>query len=237
MLRYRGGFGEVSELTALGGTVQGDAVAGGSVETAWLQAGWRLEVLGFERTAEPLVVSDAGTLSDGPEGGAARGSSGIAGASGAGVDADTPERAVFAVAGVDRRFEGGWTVLAEWYHHSLGAYEEAELNATAALPEAASGDMPQLAANVLALGVDRELGGLWSAGYTAFGSALTDAADEQRWSVLHQLTAGYSIADNAEATFSFLTATGRGLDGTTGALRSEFGHVPDTLYVKLSFVL
>ena len=48
VLHFRGSVGEETELTLLGGTLRDEPVAGGSLETSWLGAGWRLEALTFE---------------------------------------------------------------------------------------------------------------------------------------------------------------------------------------------
>jgi hypothetical protein len=198
-LRWRAQVGAESELTALAGSVRGESLAGGSVETSWLQAGWRLEALGFHPR-------------------------------------DRDGTAVFAVAGVDTQLSDGTLLLAELYHHTLGATREAELPAVQLSADFREGRLLQLSRSLLALGASREFLGLWKAAYTVFGAALRDDAGKQHSSFLHQLTFTYSISDNAEAVFSLLGGSGRGLD-SNGGVHSEFGAVPDSLYVSLQFVL
>jgi hypothetical protein len=89
---------------------------------------------------------------------------------------------------------------------------------------------------VLAVSASRDFLGLWKGSYTVFGAALRDDADARHASILHQLTFSYSISDNAEAVFSLLGGSGRGLDAG-GIPHSEFGQVPNSLYVSLQFVL
>ena len=103
-------------------------------------------------------------------------------------------------------------------------------------PAFREGRLLQLSRRVLALGAGRDFLGLWNASYTLFGAALRDEAGERHGSALHQLTLTYSVSDNAEAVFSLVTASGRGL-AADGTVRSEFGHVPNSLYVSLQLVL
>jgi hypothetical protein len=48
VLRWRSTLGAVSELTLLGGRLRDESVAGGTLETAWLDAGWRVEGVAFQ---------------------------------------------------------------------------------------------------------------------------------------------------------------------------------------------
>ncbi|MDH4247001.1 MAG: hypothetical protein OEW39_04215, partial [Deltaproteobacteria bacterium] len=140
-------------------------------------------------------------------------------------------------AGVDFQFSGGAVVLAEVYRATLGAETEGELLSTVLAPPYRQGGLPQLSGTVLALGVQKDLGGLWRWAYTVFGSALPDATGARHVSLLHQGALFYSVADEAEAVFSLLSGTGRGLDPVLGAPRSEFGHVPTALHLAFKFVL
>ena len=198
-LRWRGQVGAESELTALAGRVRGEPLAGGSIETVWLQAGWRLEAIGFRPR-------------------------------------DREETETFAMAGVDHQFSDGTLLLAELYRHSLGASAERELPAVLLTSAYRDGRLLQLSRAVLAVSASRDFLGLWKGSYTVFGAALRDDAGARHASFLHQLTFTYSISGNAEAVFSLLGGSGRGLDAA-GAPHSEFGHVPNSFYVSLQFVL
>ncbi len=198
--RWRGQLGLESELTVLAGSVREEELAGGSFETSWLAAGWRLEGIAFRPR-------------------------------------DEDETHTFAIAGVDHQLAGDTLLLAELYYNSLGASDEEDLPRVTRSIAFTEGRLLQLSRTVLALGASREFAGLWTAGYTLFGSALRDAGGERRGSALHRLTLTYSISEDAEAVLSVSTAGGRGLNPDTGAFRSEFGHVPDSLYVSIQFVL
>jgi hypothetical protein len=197
-LRWRGQVGTESEVTLLGARVRGVPLAGGSFETSWLQAGWRLEGVAFRPP-------------------------------------DRQDTATYAIAGVDHQLSDGTTVLAELYHDSLGAARQSELPAVLQSRTFRDGRLLQLSSTVLALSASRDFLGLWKGAYTVFAAPLLDDAGARHTSVLHVLTFTYSISNNAEAVFSLSTANGRGLSG--GSPQSEFGHVPDSLYVSLQFVL
>lgn len=197
----RSKLGEVSEGSLVGGDVQGERVVGGSLETSWLGAGWRVEGILFR-----------------PRHGAN----------------ETAGTALYASAGMDRQFASGVTLFAEVYHHSLGATREAELPQVAARTIAREGRLPHLSRNVAAVALDKELTGLLRGTYSAFAAPLQDAAGGWVTSTLQQATLTYSIGDNADAVFSLLLGRGKGLS-TTGRPRSEFGHLPDTLFARLQF--
>lgn len=193
-LHARFAFGEASEASALAGSVRGRDVAGGSLETAWLEAGWRIEAVSMQ------------------------------------LEPEESERFTFAIAGVDRQFADGPLVALELYHHSEGATRSEELTAVALSELYQQGFQKQLSRNVAGLALQHDLTGLLNGSYTLFAASLEDTGT----SLLHQLTLTYSIADEADAVFAGFHGTGKGLDGF-GRPRSEFGAVPDTLYVRLRF--
>ncbi|HKI97283.1 MAG TPA: hypothetical protein VKB51_02295 [bacterium] len=198
-LRWRRQVGAESELTLLAGRVRGVPVGGGSFETSWMQAGWRLEGIAFR-----------------PK--------------------DRQDTAFYAIAGVDHQLSDGTVLLAELYHHSLGAASQGELPAVVQSQTFLDGRLLQLSRAVLAVSASRDFLGLWHGAYTLFASPLRDAAGQRHTSWLQQLAFTYSISDNAEAVFSLSTANGRGL-APDGSVQSEFGHVPNAFYVSLQFVL
>jgi len=196
--RWRTAVGAVSEATAVAGTVQEEALAGGSFESVWGEAGWRVEGIAFRPRDDA-----AGT-------------------------------ATFAIAGVDHQFANGLLLLAELYHHSLGAARAEELPQVAARTAFREGRMPHLSRTVAALLLEHELTGLLRGSYALFAAPLRTEGGATRTSTLHQGTLTYSIGNNAEAMFSLLLGRGQGLDAF-GRPRSEFGHLPDTLFAKLQF--
>ncbi len=206
--RLRAQLGAASEGTLIAGTLQGEDVAGGSIETAWLDAGWRAEALVFRPRA--------GTELAGTE------------------LVDTARTATYAIVGVDFRFSGGLLLAAEIYHHTLGAQREADLWRVAARTVFREGRMPHLSRSVLGLALEEELTGLLRAGYSLLAAPLKLAGGQTAVSHLHQGTLTYSIGDNAEAVLSLLLGRGKGLDAL-GRPRSEFGHLPDALFARVQF--
>jgi hypothetical protein len=193
VLHGRVQLGEVTEVTALAGRVREQGVAGASVETAWLDAGWRLEAL----------------RGDPPE--------------------DEGDPYTFAIAGVDRQFGNGVFAALEWYRHSAGAAGSDRLAPVALSRPVQQGFQKQLSRDLAGLTVQKDLTALLNGSYTMLASFLEGAPSQ-----LHQATLTYSVANEADALFSVLTGGGRGLDAL-GRPRSEFGHVPDTLYLRLRF--
>jgi hypothetical protein len=200
VLRFRSTVGEESELTVVGGSVREEELLGGSIETVWLRAGWRLEGIFFRPRNAP------------------------------------EETEPYLIAGLDFQLDDATVIVLEYYRHGLGGDTEAELPAVAASLPLLEGRLQHLSRSVLGLAASNELGGLWRFGYTLLGSAVRDDAGSRRPSLLHQLVLTYSISDDAQADFSLLGGSGKGLDAA-GAPRSEFGHVPDTLFVRIQFVL
>ena len=202
--RWRSNLGQESDVSLLAGSVQSAGLWGGSLETVFWDAGWRLEALAYRLPADAAA-------------------------------AEGQRAALFLIGGVDARLAAGFTLIGEWYHHSAGATQEAQLPALLAAPDALRGRRPQLSRDLLALSLSTEFGGLWTGAYAAFASVLGDAQGARQLSSLHQGALTYSLSDNAAAVFSLLLGTGRGQDAQ-GRIRSEFGHLPATLLLQLQVV-
>jgi len=144
--------------------------------------------------------------------------------------------AVYGIAGVDHQLSDSTVLLAELYHHSLGAERVTDLPAVLQSRTYREGRLLQLSRSVLGLVATRDFLGLWNGSYGLFAASLRDADGVRRTSLLHQLTFTYSVSDNASAVFSLSAGSGRGL-AADGTPQSEFGHVPKALYVSLQFVL
>ncbi len=197
VLHWRAQVGAESEVTLLAGSRRGESLAGGSLETAWAGAGWRLEMLAFRPR-------------------------------------DTGRTETQSIAGMDLQLSGGMLLVAEAYHNTQGATDEAELRLLAGTLSFAEGRMPQLSRTVLALGASDELSALWRFGYTLFTAPLRGDDGGRHYSFLHQLRFTYSAGEETEAVLALTTATGRGL--ADGAFRSEFGHLADSLYISIQIV-
>lgn len=156
-----------------------------------------------------------------------------------GIAFHPPDRsgtAVYAIAGVDRQLSDGTILLGELYHNTLGARSEGEIPAVLQSQAFQQGRLLQLSRSVLGMSASRDFLGLWNGAYTLFLSPLRDAEGTQHVSLLHVLTFTYSVSDNASAVFSLQHGSGRGL-GPGDVPRSDFGAVPNSLYVSLQFVL
>jgi len=201
--RLRLPYGEESELTFLGGSLRGEQIVGGSIETAGWGAGWRTEAVRW-------TPRDSERSSEKSE--------------------------ILAIAGLDFSTDGGELFFIEAYHATAGASKETELLDTLASPAFTQRRIPQLSRSLLGLGTSMEFWGLWNFAYLGFLSPLESPEGERVFSTLHQLVLAYSLGNNAEATVFLVSGSGPGTNGQ-GIPRSEFGHVPDTLYLSVKFVL
>lgn len=147
---------------------------------------------------------------------------------------DSDETARFWIAGLDYQFDDGTLVIAEWYDNSHGAETEQALAATAVDPLVLSGLQQQLGRQVLGLGLERDLTPLLNGGYTLLASRLEDNEGDNSVSLLHQLNLRYSVSNESDLLFSLLAASGKGGD-RLGNPRSEFGHLPLSLTLRLRF--
>ncbi|HEY9148596.1 MAG TPA: hypothetical protein VIQ22_06255 [Gammaproteobacteria bacterium] len=140
----------------------------------------------------------------------------------------------FWIAGVDYQFDNGTLLTAEWYDHSLGATEVVELENVVTEPLFYYGLQQQLGRRVLGLSLARDLTPLVQGSYTLLGSSLRDDDAEQHVSLLHQLNLVYSVSNESDLLLSVLFAGGAGT-GLEDEPRSEFGHLPTTLSLRLRF--
>ena len=147
--------------------------------------------------------------------------------------AESGEDALFWIAGLDYRFENGTLVTAEWHDNGRGATREAALGAMAADSLVAAGLQQHLGRRILGLAVDRDLTPLLRGGYKLLVGVLRDDAGNHRaTSMLHQLSLVYSVSDESDLLLALQFGRGKSLDAL-GAPRSEFGHLPRQLTLRL----
>jgi len=143
------------------------------------------------------------------------------------------EKFLFWIAGIDYQFEDGTLVAAEWYHNGHGADSQGDLPGVWSDPLFGYGLQQQLGERLLGLTLERDISPLLHGGYTLLAAALDDARDRLAGSFLHQLTLTYSLSNESDLLFSVLTASGKGLDD--GGVRSEFGHLPSAVTLRLRY--
>jgi hypothetical protein len=122
----------------------------------------------------------------------------------------------------------------ELYYNSLGATREDRLALSAAQPTYINGQQKHLAQNVMGVSLTKTLTPLLTGNYNFLVSALEGIDGSNDWSSLHQVLLSYSIADEADALVAFHYGTGKGLN-TLGQPRSEFGHVPASLSLRVRY--
>lgn len=147
---------------------------------------------------------------------------------------NTDEQALFWIAGLDYQFNNGTLLSAEYYDNSRGATSEAGLVGIFTDELIASGLQQQLSRQLIGLGLARNLSPLLHGGYTILGSVLEDRNGSNNWSLLHQINLTYSVSNESDLMASLLVPGGMGLS-IAGEPRSEFGHLPITLTLRLRF--
>jgi len=146
----------------------------------------------------------------------------------------TNENTLFWIAGLDYQFENGVLLAAEWYNHSGGVNSETALTNLTINRQLEYGLQQHLGKKVLGLAVSKEITPLVQGSYTMLVSGLNDVQDHFATSLLHQLTAVYSVSNESDLLFSLLYANGKGLN-LSGLPQSEFGHLPTSMTVRFRF--
>lgn len=147
---------------------------------------------------------------------------------------ESDEQSLFWIAGIEYQFDNGTLLELEYYDNSRGATTEAQL-ATAFTDELVlAGVQQHLSRQLVGLGLARDLSPLWHGGYTLLASAVDDDAGERNCSFLHQLNLTYSVSNESDLLFSLMLPTGKGVSALAEP-RSEFGHLPASLTLRLRF--
>jgi hypothetical protein len=139
---------------------------------------------------------------------------------------------LFWIAGLDYQFENGLLIAAEWYSHNGGANSEAALSNLTINQQLEYGLQQQLEKKLLGIVVSKEVTPLVQGSYTMLLGMLNDDEGQLATSLMHQLTLTYSVSNESDLLFSFLYGNGKGLN-SSGAPRSEFGHLPTSMTVRL----
>jgi hypothetical protein len=140
----------------------------------------------------------------------------------------------FSIAGLDYQFSNGLLVGLEFYYNSLGATEESKLLQSAGQISFINGQQKHLGQNLVGITFSKNLTPLLTGNYNFLASKLESSDNETSWSSLHQVFFSYSLADEADALLALHIGNGRGLDNF-GRPRSEFGHVPASLSLRLRY--
>jgi hypothetical protein len=148
------------------------------------------------------------------------------------------ERYLFFIAGLDYYFSdyftNGFLLTVEYYQNELGAEKQSELSAQFVNPLLLNGIQQHLGEQVLGLSLNRDVSPLLNMNYSLLGSQLQNIEGSNKSSFLHQINFSYSLANNADFLVSFLMGNGAKLN-LLGLPQSEFGHVPDTLSLRLRY--
>lgn len=146
----------------------------------------------------------------------------------------TQEQFLFWIAGVDYQFSDGTLIAAEWYDNAHGAASETQLAGVQSASLVGYGLQPQLGERLLGLTLERDITPLLHGGYTLLAATLKDARNHRASSLLHQFNLVYSLSNESDLLCSLLATTGKGLNDTS-EIRSEFGHLPATLTLRVRF--
>ncbi len=147
---------------------------------------------------------------------------------------DGDERAWYWIAGLDYQFPDATSVTVEWHDDGRGVSRESAMAGELDDPLVVHGLQQQLSRRVLALGAQRDLTPLWHGGYALLVGILRDGDGDPVASALHQVDLRYSVSNESDLLLSLVATDGKGVDAQ-GAPRSEFGHVPNSLTVRLRF--
>lgn len=147
------------------------------------------------------------------------------------VSDDSP---IFWVAGVDYQFDNGIVLTAEYYHNQRGATEESELAQFNDDLLMAYGLQKHFSQHLFGLALNRDITPLLNGNYTLLASPLEEDGGAFSWSFLHQLNLIYSVSNESDFLISLLLPNGKGLSDAD-EVRSEFGHQPQSLSMRLRF--
>jgi hypothetical protein len=98
----------------------------------------------------------------------------------------------------------------------------------------ASGVQQHLSRQLIGISLSRDITPLLNGGYTILGSVLENDRGSNDCSFMHQLNLTYSVSNESDLLISLMRADGRGLS-MANEPRSEFGHIPMSLTLRLRF--
>lgn len=144
--------------------------------------------------------------------------------------AESPAR--FWIAGIDYQFSNGSLLSAEYYDNSRGASRESELAGGSNDLLIASGLQQQHSRRLFGLSLGRDITPLLRGQYTLLNSVLREENGEPNWSHLQQFSLNYSLSNESDLLTSVSMGSGKTLNNA-GEPRSEFGHIPLSLTLRL----
>jgi hypothetical protein len=147
---------------------------------------------------------------------------------------ETDEQALFWIAGLDYQFNNGTLLSTEYYNNSHGANSESGLIGMFSDELVASGIQQHLSRQLIGISLSRDITPLLNGGYTILGSVLENDRGSNDGSFMHQLNLTYSVSNESDLLISLMRADGRGLS-MANEPRSEFGHIPMSLTLRLRF--
>ena len=134
----------------------------------------------------------------------------------------------FWIAGLDYQFNDGTLISTEWYDNGLGVSHESSLSSNQIGVLDRYGLKQHFSQHILGIAVNRDITPLLNANYSLLISPMKDDDGHHVYSALHQVNFIYSVSDESEFLFSLQHGSGKGLDEQSN-IRSEFGHLPDSL--------
>lgn len=144
------------------------------------------------------------------------------------------ESALFWFAGADYLFANGTLLTLEYYHNDFGASKESDLATQLTNPLIFVGIQPNLGEQMLGLSLNKDLNPLLNLNYSVLASELEGVNSSSHSTFLHQLNFSYSLNDEADVLFSLLTTNGK-RDNFLTLPQSEFGHVPESVSMRLRY--
>jgi hypothetical protein len=146
----------------------------------------------------------------------------------------TEKDSILWIAGIDYQFSNGTLLTAEWYDNSRGANSVSSLGSLATGNLLKYGLQQHRSKNVLGIALSKTISPLLQGSYSLLASPLKDVDGQYDTSLLHQFNFTYSVSDESDLLFSFLFASGKGLNNLSKA-QSEFGHIPTSMTLRLRF--
>ncbi len=149
------------------------------------------------------------------------------------------DSAYFWIAGVDYLFSNdtfvnGTLLTLEYYHNAFGASSESDLPAQLSNPLVITGIQSYMSEQMLGLSLNKDLNPLLNVNYSLLTSELEGSDNKKHSTFLHQLNFSYSLSDEADMLFSLLTTNGKKAN-LLSLPQSEFGHVPESLSMRLRY--
>ncbi|MDH3325561.1 MAG: hypothetical protein OEM38_02450 [Gammaproteobacteria bacterium] len=132
---------------------------------------------------------------------------------------------LYSVAGFDYQFENEWLLTTEIHYNNRGANSISEFENIVSGKHFQAGRLKQLSQQLIGISLQKSVTPLISVNYLWINAFLTRSQFYN--SALHQLSAVYSLSNESDIRFTFITTTGKQVNNI-GIPQSEFGHIPIT---------